>query len=59
LDGTTGRLVGADEPEAKAGKAPRTHWDMLMERRSIADLEVVLEERLEMLRGRRTPKKSA
>jgi hypothetical protein len=59
LDGTVGRLVGGDEPEAKAGKAPRTHWDMLMERRSIADLEQVLEERLEMLRDRRSPKKSA
>jgi len=59
LDGTVGRLVGADEPESKGGKPPRTHWDMLMERRTIADLEEVLEERLEMLRVRRSPKKSA
>lgn len=59
LDGSTGRLVGGAEPESKSGKPPRTHWDMLMERRTIADLEEVLEERLEMLRGRRTPRKSA
>ncbi|MGI8870016.1 MAG: RNA polymerase-binding protein RbpA, partial [Mycobacteriales bacterium] len=36
----------------------RTHWDMLMERRTIADLEEVLAERLELLRERR-PRKSA
>ena len=33
---------------------PRTHWDMLLERRSVEDLEEVLAERLEVLRGRRT-----
>jgi hypothetical protein len=27
----------------------RTHWDMLLERRSIADLEELLEERLALL----------
>ncbi len=37
-------------PEAKQGKPSRTHWDMLMERRSMADLEEVLAERLEVLR---------
>jgi ribosomal protein L37AE/L43A len=36
-------------------KAPRTHWDMLLERRSIPELEVILQERLDLLRlaGRR------
>lgn len=34
-------------------KAPRTHWDMLLERRSIAELEELLEERLQLLRARR------
>jgi hypothetical protein len=37
-------------PEEKQGKPSRTHWDMLMERRSMADLEEVLAERLEVLR---------
>jgi hypothetical protein len=32
--------------ESKAGKPTRTHWDMLLERRSIDDLEDVLNERL-------------
>jgi len=29
----------------------RTHWDMLLERRSIADLEELLRERLDLLHG--------
>ncbi|GAB2480700.1 RNA polymerase-binding protein RbpA [Luteococcus sediminum] len=37
-------------PEEKAVKPVRTHWDMLRERRSIEELEVLLEERLEILR---------
>ena len=37
-------------PEAKDEKPPRTHWDMLIERRSISDLEELLAERLELLR---------
>ena len=36
-------------PEAKATKHIRTHWDMLLERRSIAELEEVLAERLAVL----------
>jgi hypothetical protein len=60
LDGTTAHLEGAAQPQSKASKPPRTHWDMLMERRTIADLEEVLEERLEVLRERRSgTKKSA
>jgi hypothetical protein len=34
-------------------KPPRSHWDMLLERRTVADLEAVLAERLEVIRGRR------
>lgn len=34
-------------------KAARTHWDMLLERRSISELEELLEERLQLLRQRR------
>jgi len=38
-------------PEGKPAKHVRTHWDMLLERRTIADLEEVLAERLALLRG--------
>jgi hypothetical protein len=34
-------------------KAARTHWDMLMERRTRAELEELLEERLAFIRARR------
>lgn len=34
-------------------KVPRSHWDMLLERRSRAELEELLEERLTFLRARR------
>ena len=37
------------EPERKPEKPVRTHWDMLLERRSISELEDVLAERLEIL----------
>jgi DNA-directed RNA polymerase subunit RPC12/RpoP len=36
-----------------AEKVARTHWDMLLERRSRAELEELLEERLAVLRERR------
>jgi len=32
---------------------PRSHWDMLLERRSREELEELLEERLTFLRARR------
>ncbi len=38
-------------PEEKAEKPARTHWDMLLERRSLTELEDILTERLELLRG--------
>ena len=55
--GQEGRLVGEDgelvESEAVESKAPRTHWDMLLERRTRAELEEILQERLDFLRARR------
>ena len=42
------RLDGT-RPEPKKGKPARTHWDMLLERRSVAELEEVLAERLAVL----------
>ncbi|AYD89793.1 RNA polymerase-binding protein RbpA [Actinomyces sp. 2119] len=32
-------------------KIPRTHWDMLLERRGVEELQALLDERLEMLRS--------
>jgi len=37
-------------PEEKVEKPARTHWDMLLERRSEKELEDILKERLELLR---------
>ena len=48
--------VGGPEPEAKPVKHVRTHWDMLLERRSIPELEELLEERLTLLRESRGEK---
>jgi len=42
-----------DSPSPKKVKPPRSHWDMLMERRTVEDLEAVLAERLEVVRERR------
>lgn len=38
-------------------KVPRTHWDMLLERRTRAELEELLQERLDHLRARRGQRK--
>src|SRR5918998_1401868 len=53
FDGSVARLVDGSEPEQKKTKPPRTHWDMLLERRSIAELEDILAERLQEVRTRR------
>ncbi len=45
-----GTPVQSSQAEAKP---PRTHWDMLLERRTRAELEELLEERLQYLRARR------
>ncbi len=39
-----------ERPEPKKTKPTRTHWDMLLERRSLDDLEDVLAERLSEIR---------
>ena len=49
--GQIGRRVNFDPPEKKAEKPVRTHWDMLLERRSESELEEILTERLELLRA--------
>ena len=59
--GQEAKLVDGPAVEDKPTKVARTHWDMLLERRSIAELEELLEERLALLRASRgeKPKKSA
>ncbi len=47
--GAEAKLVDGPEPERKPVKHQRTHWDMLLERRSIPELEELLEERLALL----------
>ena len=44
-------LMDSERPTAKWTKPARTHWDMLLERRSVAELEVLLDERLALLRA--------
>ena len=39
-------------PQVVEGKHVRTHWDMLLERRSIKELESILKERLEVVRAK-------
>lgn len=55
--GREGHLLGDNgKPvplEVVETKVPRSHWDMLLERRSRAELEELLEERLTFLRARR------
>ena len=49
--GTVALSAAGILPEAKAEKPVRTHGDMLLERRSVEELEDILTERLELLRG--------
>ncbi|MFD1713308.1 RNA polymerase-binding protein RbpA [Amnibacterium flavum] len=60
--GKDGVLLEADGSpvvqEQVETKAPRTHWDMLLERRTRAELEELLEERLTYLRERRGKKQT-
>ncbi|KXB55322.1 hypothetical protein HMPREF3227_01925 [Corynebacterium sp. CMW7794] len=52
-NGKWGTLVEGEGVESKPAKPPRTHWDMLLERRSIDELEELLQQRIENLRSRR------
>lgn len=49
--GSEALLRDGDRPEPKNVKPARTHWDMLLERRTTADLEILLAERLEVARA--------
>jgi RNA polymerase-binding protein len=52
-NGMEGTLIEGDTPEPKKVKPPRTHWDMLLERRSVEELDELLKERLEIIKQRR------
>ena len=52
-NGQEGVLVEGEGLDSKPAKPPRTHWDMLRERRSIEELDVLLDERIDKLRARR------
>jgi hypothetical protein len=49
--GAEALLRDGEQPEQKVGKPPRTHWDMLLERRTVTELQDLLDERLELLRA--------
>lgn len=55
--GKEGVLLSPDgtpvDVETGEAKPARTHWDMLLERRTREELEELLQERLELLRARR------
>lgn len=51
--GKEGVLVDGSKPDDTPDKPVRTHWDMLLERRSPEELEDILTERLKKLRERR------
>jgi len=54
-NGLEGRLIEGGElvEPTKKVKVPRTHWDMLLERRTIEELDVLLQERLAIVKSKR------
>lgn len=58
-DGGEALLRDAQRPDSKPSKPVRTHWDMLLERRSEEELEELLNERLELLRSGQLRRQSA
>ncbi|APT86830.1 RNA polymerase-binding protein RbpA [Corynebacterium flavescens] len=52
-NGQLGTLMEGEGVESKLAKPPRTHWDMLRERRSMEELESLLQERMDHLKSRR------
>ena len=49
--GQTATRWGVPAISTPSTKVGRTHYDMLLERRSVRDLEALLKERLELVRG--------
>lgn len=57
--GAEALLQDATRPEPKPTRKQRTHWDMLLERRTIPELEELLAERLDLLRSGELRRRSA
>jgi hypothetical protein len=57
--GVSALLRDGDVPEGREPKHARTHWDMLLERRSLAELEDVLNERLAELHPAPKPRRKS
>ena len=55
----TALLRDGELPEGRETKHVRTHWDMLLERRSVAELEDVLNERLAELHPAPKPRRKS
>jgi len=51
--GHDAHLMDGTRREHAVVKVPRSHWDMLLERRTIKELEELLDERLLLLRAAR------
>lgn len=51
--GALALLRDGEQPQPQEERPQRTHWDMLLERRTIPELEELLQERLEYLRAKR------
>lgn len=56
---STAAPEGAYLPEGRKAFVPRSHWDQLIARRTIPELEALLEERLQLLRDRRAGRSAA
>jgi hypothetical protein len=55
VDRLTGSgAIVADVEDARAARQPKTHWQHVLERRSIPELEALLAERLDYVRTRRS-----
>lgn len=52
-------LRDATRPDPKPTKPVRTHWDMLLERRTEGELQELLDERLKLLRSGQLRRQSA
>jgi hypothetical protein len=57
--GKEATLVNGEKPVDSNEKPVRTHWDMLLERRSVEELEQILKDRLDKLRAARGEKVDA
>ena len=57
--GKEAMLVNGEKPVDSNEKPVRTHWDMLLERRSVEELEQILKDRLDKLRAARGEKVDA